>query len=60
VEGSIISDKDNSWEEYAIMRYPDRNALRVMFSLKEHKNGALKIHRDAGLEKTKVIALNEV
>ena len=39
------------------MRYPDRHALRVMFSLKEHKNGALKIHRDAGLDKTRVIAL---
>ena len=57
VEEIIIGDKDNSWEEYAIMRYPDRHALRVMFSLKEHKNGTLKIHRDAGLEKTKVIAL---
>ncbi len=57
VERSIIGDKDNSWEEYAIMRYPDRNALRVMFSLNEHKNGALKIHRDAGLDKTQVIAL---
>jgi uncharacterized protein (DUF1330 family) len=60
VEEKLIGDKDISWEEYAIMRYPDRHALRVMFSLKGHENDALKIHRDAGLEKTKVIALNEV
>lgn len=57
----IISDQDNkdsSWDEYAIMRYPNRTALRTMFSLKDHGKGTLKTHRDAGLDKTKVIALN--
>ena len=58
VEGSIIKDNVNSWEEYAIMRYPNRTALRTMLSLKEQGEGAMKIHRDVGIDKTKVIALN--
>jgi hypothetical protein len=58
VEGSITNDNASLWDEYAIMRYPNRTALRTMLSLKERGKGATKIHRDAGLAKTKVIALN--
>ncbi len=58
VEGSIIGDKDSYWDEYAIMHYPNRVVLRTMLSLKDRGNGDIKIHRDAGLEHTKVVALN--
>jgi hypothetical protein len=58
VEGTIIGDVDSSWNDYAIMHYPNRVVLRTMLSLKDRGNGALKIHRDAGLEHTKVVALN--
>ena len=42
------------------MRYPNRNALRTMFQLKNQGSENLRIHRDAGLKKTQVLALSTV
>ncbi len=58
VEELIDGDKTKvDWEEYAIMRYPKRSVLRTMFSLMGNSKGDGAIHRDAGIEKTRVYAL---
>jgi hypothetical protein len=60
VEEPITGKDDDLWDEYAIMGYPTRFALQRMFTFKSRAEDSLRIHRDAGLEKTKVFALNKV
>ena len=52
--GKIIWQGRNGFE----WTNPNRFALRTMFQLKNNGESTLKIHRDAGLEKTKVLAMN--
>jgi hypothetical protein len=57
IDGELIA-KD--WEEYAIMRYPSCSVLRTMFSLNGSNQEEGAIHRDAGIEKTRVYAFDSI
>ena len=56
VEGIVAGEASTNWDEYAIMRYPNKKTFRSMFTVKANKEGG--IHRDAGLEKTNVFAFD--
>ncbi|MHA2294391.1 MAG: hypothetical protein ACXAEU_08265 [Candidatus Hodarchaeales archaeon] len=57
VNSVIIGDIEEDWDSYAVMRYPLRKTFEKMFTLKGVSNDGT-IHRDAGLKKTKLIALD--
>ena len=57
VKASIIGDIDKEWDAFGLVRYPSRKSFQKMFTLRSKTEENEAIHRDAGLEKTRVIAL---
>lgn len=58
VESILIGEDNEKWDQFALMRYPSHDAVQSMFKLRGPPEAA--IHRDAGLEATKVYALTPV
>jgi hypothetical protein len=52
----MVGTPDESWDDFAMMRYPDGAAFNTLFSLKASLDGAT--YRDAGLDRTQVIAFS--
>ena len=51
---STIIDENQDWDDFNIVRYPSRNTMIKMYSLKRVQESL--VHRHAGLEKTIVFA----
>jgi hypothetical protein len=52
----LLGAPGESWDDFAMMWYPDGEAFNTLFSLKATQEGAA--YRDAGLERTQVIAIS--
>ncbi len=53
----IIGEGKEEWDTFGLVRYPSRKTFQKMFTLRSKTESNEAIHRDAGLDKTKVIAL---